>query len=60
MNKESQQFEESPLLIDPVCGTDLESCEVEPEVVEHNGITYFFCSAGCRTQFEAKPEDFLM
>ncbi len=42
-------------LKDPVCGMD-----VDPATTEHHadygGRTYFFCSAGCETKFEAAPE----
>ncbi len=41
--------------IDPVCGMS-----VDPATAKHRfayrGQDYFFCSAGCRTKFEAEPE----
>lgn len=44
--------------IDPVCGMT-----VDPATAKHRfaykGQDYFFCSAGCRTKFEANPEKFL-
>ena len=44
-------------VIDPVCGM-----EVDPEHAagssEHAGHTYHFCSAGCKTRFDAEPEVF--
>ncbi|GAC1643772.1 MAG: hypothetical protein NVS4B4_19940 [Bradyrhizobium sp.] len=44
--------------IDPVCGM-----KVDPAVAEHRfayrGQAYFFCSARCRTRFEAEPEKYL-
>lgn len=44
--------------IDPVCGMT-----VDPATAKHRfaykGQDYFFCSAGCRTKFEADPEKFL-
>lgn len=44
--------------IDPVCGM-----EVDPETAvfktEHNGKTYYFCSPGCKADFENNPEKFL-
>jgi YHS domain-containing protein len=43
---------------DPVCGM-----RVNPETAaastEYAGETYYFCSPGCRTAFELKPEAFL-
>ena len=45
-------------VIDPVCGMT-----VDPATAKHRfaykGQDYFFCSAGCRTKFEANPEKFL-
>jgi Cu+-exporting ATPase len=44
--------------IDPVCGM-----KVDPATAKHRfdyrGQTYFFCSARCRTRFEAEPEKYL-
>ena len=43
---------------DPVCGMT-----VDPErcagTVEHDGRTFYFCSAGCREKFEAEPGRYL-
>jgi P-type Cu+ transporter len=43
---------------DPVCGM-----EVTPETAvgawEHDGTTYYFCSAGCLERFREDPERFL-
>ncbi|MGE3477518.1 MAG: heavy metal translocating P-type ATPase [Rhodospirillaceae bacterium] len=43
---------------DPVCGMD-----VDPQKTAHrtslHGAPYFFCSAGCRTKFEADPQKYL-
>ena len=41
-------------VVDPVCGM-LVSLEGATEVVEHEGVTYAFCSAHCRKRFEADP-----
>jgi YHS domain-containing protein len=53
---------ELPLLIDPVCGMDLEesadAAGEDPEKAEHNGTTYYFCSEECRKQFESNPQQF--
>ncbi|MEA2945374.1 MAG: P-type Cu+ transporter [Alphaproteobacteria bacterium] len=44
--------------IDPVCGMT-----VDPHTAAHRsthqGRPYYFCSAGCRTKFEADPEKYL-
>jgi xanthine dehydrogenase accessory factor len=43
---------------DPVCGmTVLAGPEGSP--VEHGGLTYYFCSAGCRRAFENDPARYL-
>jgi Cu+-exporting ATPase len=46
------------LVTDPVCGM-----KVDPATSEHRlgygGTTYHFCSAGCRTKFEANPGSYL-
>jgi len=46
------------MVIDPVCGM-----KVNPEraagSAEHEGKTYFFCSAGCVTKFKADPKRYL-
>src|SRR5579871_5601319 len=43
---------------DPVCGMT-----VDPQNTRHratcSGADYFFCSAGCRTKFEADPARYL-
>mgnify|MGYP003407806429 FL=1 len=44
------------MAIDPVCGM-----QVDPKTAlsaVHDGKTYYFCSAGCRAQFEATPSQF--
>ena len=40
--------------IDPVCGMTV-AVEGAREVALHEGVTYVFCSAHCRTRFEAEP-----
>jgi YHS domain-containing protein len=41
---------------DPVCGMDVD--ESSPVRVEHNGITYLFCSEKCRQKFLRDPGAF--
>jgi YHS domain-containing protein/uncharacterized membrane protein YraQ (UPF0718 family) len=43
---------------DPVCGMTV-SPETAAASFEYEGETYYFCSPGCRTAFELKPEAFL-
>ncbi|SDY95811.1 heavy metal translocating P-type ATPase, partial [Citreimonas salinaria] len=44
--------------IDPVCGMSV-TMETAKHTAEHEGQTYFFCSAGCRAKFETRPEIYL-
>ncbi|MBI5300616.1 MAG: YHS domain-containing protein [Chloroflexi bacterium] len=42
---------------DPVCGMN-----VDPKTAaksEYNGQTYYFCSKGCKAQFDKDPEKFV-
>ena len=49
---------EEQVAIDPVCGmTVLAGPDGRP--VEHDGLTYYFCSAGCRSAFEREPAAYL-
>jgi YHS domain-containing protein len=44
--------------IDPVCGM-----EVDPATAagssEYEGVTYYFCSVGCKRQFDKEPQVFV-
>ena len=44
--------------IDPVCGMEVE-IEGAPYTVEHQGMTYYFCSKGCMLEFQDDPTRFL-
>jgi len=44
--------------IDPVCGMKVDPAKT-PHHAEHAGRTYHFCSAGCRTKFQADPQRYL-
>jgi len=46
------------MAIDPVCGMQVDEKKT-PHSTTYNGKTYYFCSAGCRSRFEAAPVDFL-
>ncbi|WP_334061012.1 heavy metal translocating P-type ATPase [Limimaricola cinnabarinus] len=43
---------------DPVCGMSVD-VETAKHVSEHEGETYYFCSAKCREKFDTRPEVFL-
>jgi xanthine dehydrogenase accessory factor len=48
----------SATAIDPVCGMTV---TIEPSSLqlEHEGVTYYFCGAGCRAAFEREPARYL-
>ncbi|MDL2402995.1 heavy metal translocating P-type ATPase [Rhizobium mayense] len=43
---------------DPVCGMTVDPNADKPSL-DYNGRTFHFCCNGCRTKFEAAPEDYL-
>src|SRR5579871_812037 len=43
---------------DPVCGMDVDPHSTKHKA-EHQGKTYYFCSAGCRERFEAEPTKYI-
>lgn len=43
---------------DPVCEMPIEEEEANARA-DHNGQTYFFCSSGCKEEFEGNPEKYL-
>ena len=47
------------MAIDPVCGMRVNPASSRGGSFEHLGITYYFCSPGCRTKFAAAPDDWL-
>ncbi|KAA0889341.1 heavy metal translocating P-type ATPase [Pusillimonas sp. ANT_WB101] len=44
-------------LKDPVCGMSV--TDQSPHHVDHDGQTFYFCSAGCQTKFAAVPAKYL-
>jgi Cu+-exporting ATPase len=46
------------IAIDPVCGMTVDLTKGKP-AHEHQGVTYHFCSNGCRTKFAADPAKYL-
>ncbi|WP_282026627.1 heavy metal translocating P-type ATPase [Limimaricola cinnabarinus] len=44
--------------IDPVCGMSV-NVETAKHVSDHEGETFYFCSAKCREKFDTRPEVFL-
>jgi xanthine dehydrogenase accessory factor len=47
-------LDERPVVADPVCGMTVPAGP-EGRPVEHDGVTYYFCSPGCRAAFERDP-----
>jgi xanthine dehydrogenase accessory factor len=43
---------------DPVCGMTV-TADASGRPLEHDGVTYWFCSAGCRSAFEKDPGAYL-
>ena len=43
---------------DPVCGMDV-TYETAQARSDYNGLTYYFCSLGCKEQFDKNPEKYL-
>ena len=48
----------SPLEIDPVCGMEVDAKAAEA-AWEYEGVTYYFCSRGCLTDFREDPGSYL-
>ncbi len=46
------------IAIDPVCGMTVDIATARHKS-EHGGNAYYFCSAGCKTKFDASPEKYL-
>lgn len=42
---------------DPICGMDVEESEAAGRS-EYEGITYYFCSSGCKDKFDKDPEEY--
>ncbi len=45
-------------VLDPVCGMSVDM-ETSRHHLEHAGLTHHFCSAGCRSKFQADPDRYL-
>lgn len=47
-----------PTAVDPVCGMEVET-EGAQLTSEHEGKTYYFCSRGCKLDFDEDPARYL-
>ena len=45
--------------VDPVCGMRVDPSAPRGGTFDHAGVTYYFCSPGCRTKFTADPDAWL-
>ncbi|MDA1305733.1 MAG: heavy metal translocating P-type ATPase [Acidobacteria bacterium] len=45
--------------IDPICGMTVDPTKNKGGSFEHAGTTYYFCSPGCNTKFQADPDGWL-
>ena len=45
-------------VVDPVCKMPLRSDQIKESALV-DGVPYFFCSIGCRAEFQRHPEDYL-
>ncbi|MEP7193062.1 MAG: YHS domain-containing protein [Actinomycetota bacterium] len=52
--KEHDMSQESPKMVDPVCGMSVDPATAAA-TVEHEGQTYYFCGKGCAKSFAADP-----
>ena len=50
--------ETDTMAVDPICGMTLDAEKAKHKAI-HQGTTYFFCCAGCKSTFEADPGRFL-
>jgi YHS domain-containing protein len=46
------------MAIDPVCGMTVDE-KKPPATAEYNGKTYYFCSKGCKINFDKNPGAYL-
>ena len=44
-----------PVNQDPVCGMQVDPAKSAGQI-QHQGKTYYFCSAGCKRKFEESPD----
>ena len=51
-------MQQASTAVDPVCAMTVETATAEHRAV-HDGKTYYFCSAGCKANFEKDPEKYL-
>ena len=55
--KEDPMFRRTQKTTDPVCGMNVDPATAPS--LEHDGVTYYFCSAHCAKSFQATPSEFV-
>src|SRR5437868_4348064 len=55
---DSLTVQDRALVTDPVCGMRVDPATSKHRL-DHDGRTFHFCSAGCRTKFAADPQKYL-
>ncbi len=58
LSNEAPDAHDAHVVKDPVCGMSVDPHTAKHRA-EHGGRTYYFCSAGCKSKFEADPERYL-
>ena len=53
-----RQEEQAQHATDPVCGMDVDPATAAG-ASEYQGTTYYFCSPGCKRQFDQDPQRFV-
>jgi Cu+-exporting ATPase len=56
--KEHDMTDNSPMVTDPVCGMSINWANAASSI-EHEGHTYYFCSAACAAKFTVNPAQYV-
>ena len=59
MNKLLDMLRGRRTAIDPACGMQVDMKNPPGGTAEVDGVTYYFCSRGCRLSFEEDPQSYL-
>ncbi|MDP6496139.1 MAG: YHS domain-containing protein [Dehalococcoidia bacterium] len=47
------------MVIDPVCGTEVNEASTPREEWQYWGVPFYFCSSKCREAFQREPEKYV-
>ena len=56
-HKEEHMFGKTQKATDPVCGMSVDPATATS--LDHDGVTYYFCSPHCAKSFQANPAEFI-